>query len=122
MIENSLALRIIGCVLIVIGVTLVSNPELVSGKPIPVDTFEAIERRIWWGLFIGAGVLLLFHHQIMPWKQTIAATSSALIFGLLVARLIGIGLDGSVVKQWIYVGVEGVILALLLWWYFKVRK
>jgi len=111
--------RIIGGALVIVGIVLVSNPELVSDKPIPSDTFEAIERRIWWGLFIGVGALLLFRSQFRPWLKTLVATGFALIFGLLIARLIGIVLDGSVVKQWAYVGVECVILAPLAWWYFK---
>ncbi len=121
MIESSLLLRLIGIVLMIIGVTLAWNPELVSNKPIPTDTFKATERRIWWGLIIGFGFLLLFHHQLVPWIPTIAATCSALLFGLLVARLIGIALDGSVTKQWINVGIEIVILVPLVWWYMRTR-
>ncbi|GAA0411142.1 hypothetical protein GCM10009133_19490 [Cocleimonas flava] len=113
--------RFIGVALIIVGLVLVSNPELVSNKPIPSDTFEAVERRIWWGLLIGFGFLLLFHHQIQPWITTIAATLSSLFFGLLVARLIGIMLDGSVAKQWLNIGIEIVILVPLVWWYFRVR-
>ena len=119
--ETSFVLRLLGVALIIVGVTLVANPELVSNKPIPDGAFEAIERRIWWGLFIGAGILLLFHHQLQPWTLTLAATGSSLVFGLLVARFIGIVLDGSVAKQWLYVGVEVVILAPLVWWYFHLR-
>lgn len=119
--EGFIINRIIGILLIIAGVTLVSNPELVSNKPVPDDTFEAIERRIWWGLIIGVGILLLFHHQLTPWGPTIAATLSSLVIGLLAARLIGIVLDGSVAKQWLYVGVELVILAPLLWWYLSLR-
>ena len=119
--ENSVLLRLAGIVLIFIGIVLVWNPELVSNKPVPADTFKATERRIWWGLFIGFGTLLLFHHQLVPWIPTIAATLSALLFGLLVARLIGIMLDGSVLKQWINVGIEVVILVPLIWWYLRVR-
>src|SRR6056300_1214719 len=107
--ESTSILRLLGVILIIVGVTLVTNPELIRNKPIPTDTFEAIERRIWWGLFIGAGCLLLFHHQLRPWWTSIAATSSSLLFGLLVARLIGIVLDGSVAKQWLYVGIEFVV-------------
>jgi len=44
MMKHSLILRIIGSALICIGFALVANPELVSNKPIPSDTFEAIER------------------------------------------------------------------------------
>jgi len=119
--KTSLINRIIGGVLFIAGVVLVSNPELVSNKPVPTDTFEAVERRIWWGLLIGAGVLLFFRRKIQPWLQTLVATIAALVFGLLVARIIGIGLDGSVIKQWIYVGIEVVILAPLMWWYFRIR-
>jgi len=104
------------------GVVLVINPELVIQKPIPSDTFEAIERRIWWGLLIGAGVFLLFYRERGRWLRTVVAIGIAILFGLLVARLIGIILDGSVVKQWIYVGIEGAIMALLVWWYRNIRK
>lgn len=110
-----------GIFFIIVGVTLVWNPELVSKKPVPTDPFQATERRIWWGLIIGFGCLLLFHHQFFPWQATIAATLSALLVGLLVARLIGIILDGSVIKQWINVGIEIVILVPLVWWYLKSR-
>lgn len=120
--EYSLILRVIGVVVVIVGVTLAWNPELVSRQPIPEDTFEATERRIWWGVIIGVGTLLLFHRQLQPWMATIAATGSALLFGLLVARLIGIMLDGSVVKQWINVGIELVMLLPLVWWYLRVRS
>lgn len=120
--DSTLLLRCAGIALIAIGITLVWNPELVSHKPIPSDTFQATERRIWWGLLIGFGALLLFHHQLRPWMPTLAATGSALMFGLLVARLIGIALDGPVLKQWIYVGIEVVLLVPLVWWYWRVRR
>ena len=122
MIVNRLISRMIGGILILAGLILIANPELVSSKPVPTDIFEAIERRIWWGLIVGFGVLLLFHHQLRPWLQTLAATLSALVVGLLVARLLGIILDGSVLKQWLYVVIELVILAPLLWWYFRLRR
>ena len=120
--ETSLILRLLGSALIIVGVVLVWNPELVSNKPIPTDTFQATERRIWWGLFIGFGTLLLFHHQLRPWSPTVAATGASLLIGLLVARLIGIALDGSVLKQWVNVGIELVIIALFAWWYFSARS
>lgn len=108
--------------MIIAGLVLAWNPELVSNKPIPTDTFKAVERRIWWGLLIGLGLLPFFHHQLRPWSATISATLSALLVGLLVARLLGIALDGSVAKQWLNVGIELVILAPLVWWYLKVRQ
>lgn len=118
---SSLVFRVIGVVVVIVGVTLAWSPELVSRKPVPEASFEATERRIWWGLIIGFGTLLLFHHQLRPWVVTVAATGSALLFGLLVARLIGIVLDGPVAKQWINVGIEVVVLVPLVWWYLRVR-
>lgn len=121
MMENLLMFRLLGLGLILIGVVLVWNPELISNKPVPEDTFAAIERRIWWGLIIGFGILLMFHHQLQPWKTTLAATGLALLLGLLAARLIGIMLDGSVLRQWINVGIEMLMLFPLLWWYLSLR-
>ena len=119
--ESTLILRVVGVALIISGFVLAANPEIVSNKPVPDDIFEAIERRIWWGLLIGAGLLLQFHHQLLPWQPTVSATCASLLVGMLIARLIGIVLDGSVVKQWQYVGIELLILAPLIWWYTKVR-
>lgn len=122
MIESTLILRCFGILIILIGMVLVVNPELISNKPIPDDTFQAIERRIWWGLLIGFGSLLLFHHQLQPWMTTIAAASASLMFGLLIARLIGIMLDGSVAKQWLNVAIEVILLAPLVWWYLSTHS
>lgn len=119
---SSLFFKYVGILLVIAGVVFVSNPELVSSKPIPQDIFAAIERRVWWGLLIGVGVLFLFHHQLQPWLATLAATGAALTFGLLAARLMGIALDGSVAKQWFWVAVEAVILAGLVYWYRELRR
>ena len=122
MIESTLILRCVGILLVVTGLVLAANPELLSNKPIPDDTFQAIERRIWWGLLIGFGSLLLFHHQLQPWMTTIAAASASLMFGLLIARLIGIMLDGLVAKQWLNVAIEVILLAPLVWWYLSTHS
>ena len=121
MTESAFVLRFIGAALIIFGIVLASNPELVSNKPVPGDTFEAVERRVWWGLFIGVGILLQFHHQLLPWQPTLSATCASLLVGLLIARLTGIVLDGSVTKQWLNVGIELVLLVPFVWWYIKVR-
>ena len=122
MLESTFIFRFIGAALIIVGIVLASNPELVSNKPVPSDTFKAVERRIWWGLFIGVGILLQFHHQLLPWQPTLSATCSSLLVGLLIARFIGIMLDGSVAKQWLNVGIEVVILVPLVWWYLSISR
>ena len=119
--ESTFIFRLIGAALIIFGIVLASNPELVSSKPVPTDTFKAVERRIWWGLFIGVGILLQFHHQLLPWQPTVSATFASLLVGLLIARFIGIILDGSVAKQWLNVGIELVILVPFVWWYLNTR-
>lgn len=112
--------RIPGIVLLLTGLVLASNPELVSDQPVPSETFEAVERRIWWGLLIGAGAMLLFHHRLRPWPATALAIFASAMFGLLVARLIGIALDGSVLAQWLWVAVEAGLLAGSVGWYAKI--
>ena len=82
--DNIVIFRVVGAVLIIFGIVLAANPELISNKPVPNDIFKAVERRIWWGLFIGFGLLLQFHHQLVPWQATIAATLSSLLVGLLI--------------------------------------
>ena len=119
--NSPMIIKLLAVALILAGVVLAWNPELVSNKPVPDDTFKAVERRIWWGLLIGFGILLLFHHSLLPWAPTLAATGSTLMAGLLVARLIGIALDGSVAKQWLNVGIEVLMLIPLVWWYLRVR-
>ena len=119
--DKSTILKIVGGLFLLAGLALVISPELVSNKPVPDDTFKAIERRIWWGLLIGIGTLLLFHSPLKPLLPTVAATLSSLVFGLLIARLVGIVLDGSIIKQWLYVGIELIVFAPLLWWYLKIR-
>ena len=109
--------RFVGVALLLVGVGFAWNPELVSKKAVPADPFEATERRVWWGLLIGFGLLLSLHRRVRPWPRTIAATCTALLLGLLAARLIGIALDGSAATQWINVGIELLILAPLVWWY-----
>ena len=114
-------IRAVGFIILIAGIIIVVNPELITKKAVPEDTFEAIERRIWWGLLIGLGLLLMFNRQWSPWLPVLLISAVALIAGLLAARLIGIVLDGSIVKQWYLVLVEIVIAAPLLWWYLRVR-
>lgn len=114
--------RALGFIILITGIVIVVNPELITNKAVPDDTFEAIERRIWWGLLIGPGLLLMFNRQWSPWLPALLISLVALIAGLLAARLIGIALDGSIVRQWYLVLVEIVIAAPLLWWYLRIRS
>lgn len=119
--EYKIFLQIMGSILLLAGFVFTYSPELVSHKPIPEDTFRAIERRVWWGLLIGLGILFMFHHQIKPYLFTAAALGMTLTLGILVSRLMGIALDGSVPRQWMWVAVELVMVIGFGVWYAKQR-
>lgn len=71
---NIIILRCVGVAVLLAGLVLVINPELVSRKPVPSDTFEAIERRIWWGLIIGR------------WPVAVISSSAAALVNYLCGR------------------------------------
>ena len=117
--EHKILFQLLGLVFIGIGLLISYNPELIINKPIPTDTFRAVERRVWWGVIIGLGILLMFHHQYKPVLLTLAAAGASLTFGILIARFIGIAIDGSVPKQWFWVVVELIIVVAFGYWYVK---
>lgn len=47
MIISRLISRVVGAVIVFACLVLVSNPEILSGNPVPADTFDAVERRMW---------------------------------------------------------------------------
>jgi len=119
--EHEILLQVVGFMLLLAGIILTYNPELVSSKPISEDTFRAIERRVRWGFLIGLGMLLMFHHQIKPYLFTVAALGMTLTLGALVSRLVGIALDGSAQRQWMWVVVEIVMIVGFGLWYANQR-
>jgi hypothetical protein len=64
---------------------------------------------------------MMLHHQTTPLFLTVAAAGSALLLGFLIARFIGITLDGSTLRQWYWVGAEFALFLLLAYWYAKQR-
>ncbi|MFI3246094.1 MAG: hypothetical protein R3Y10_06345 [Ferrimonas sp.] len=118
---HPLIFNALGMLSIVLGLIFVCNPELIRKKTIPKDRFQAVERRIWWGLFIGIGIIFFLRQEFYSWPISVAIGGAAIIFGLLMARLIGLALDGSVRKQWLNVAIELVILGLFLLWYWWLK-
>lgn len=117
--EINIFLQVAGVITILIGGVLSYHPELVTSAPIPDDPFQAIERRVRWGFVMGLGMLLLFHHQVTPLLFTFAALGMTLTLGALIARLIGIALDGSVLRQWMWVLIELILVIGFAVWYAK---
>ena len=119
--EHKMLLQVAGIIILLVGVFLTYNPELLSSKPIPEDTFRAIERRVRWGFLIGLGMLLMFHHQVKPYLLTVAALGTTLTLGALISRVLGIVLDGSAPRQWMWVVVELIMVIGFGFWYANQR-
>lgn len=102
-----IALRILGGVLVLAGLVLSVAPTLALDPGDAPDLFEAIERHVRWGLLIGIGLLLAVRTSLRPWRVTFAHLVCWVSAGYLVARLIGIAVEGaSSGRQWLWVGVE----------------
>lgn len=90
-----------------------------TGGPAPAaDTFEAIERRIRGGMVLGAGLVLITRTALRPWSVTIASVLFYVLLGALVARVLGLIIEGPSSRQWLYVALEGALTvfpALWLW-------
>ena len=119
--EHKIFLQVAGFTLLLSGIILTYNPELVSSKPIPEGTFQAVERRVRWGFLIGLGMLLIFHHQVNPYLLTAAALGMTLTLGALISRVIGIVLDGLAPRQWMWVVVELAMVIGFGFWYANQR-
>lgn len=89
-----MALRIVGGLIALVGLVLSCAPTLVHDPGPAVDTYEAIERRVWYGAMTGLGVLLIVRTQLKPWKTTLAHVVLWIVGGFLLARVIGLVLDG----------------------------
>jgi len=62
--EHKIFLQVAGFIILLLGFVLTYNPELVSSKPIPEDTFQAVERRVRWDFNLvpdGGGVYKLIN-------------------------------------------------------------
>lgn len=119
--DYKIYLQVAGFIFLLSGLVLTYSPELVSSKPIPEDTFRAIERRVRWGFLIGFGMLLMFHHQVKPYLFTVAALGVTLTLGALISRVMGIVLDGSAPRQWMWVVVELIMVIGFGFWYANQR-
>ncbi|MEM6993302.1 MAG: hypothetical protein AAF721_22510 [Myxococcota bacterium] len=83
------------------------------------DLFEAVERHARWGLPIGIGALLVGRTRLRPWSVTVASLVLSVTLGYLVARIIGISIEGvGSSRQWLYCGIEvviGIAAGAFLW-------
>ena len=106
-------LRVVGALLLIAGLVLAVMPTLVSDPGPAADTFEAIERRIWWGGLAGVGLLFLARTELKPWAVSFAHLVMWVVLGFLIARVIGLALDGiDSGKQWMWTAIEAAVVAV----------
>ena len=116
-------LRILGIVLAGVGVVAAAFPgwfgPLTGGPEPPVDVYHAIERRIRGGMVLGVGLSFLAVTALRPWSTSIPSAIFYFMTGALAARLLGLLVDGTVAKQWLWVAVEAVVMALAALWLWR---
>lgn len=116
-------LRIVGIVLAVLGAVMAAFPgwfEPLTGGPEPAaNTFEAVERRVRGGMALGIGLALLAGTELRPWSMLIASVLFYFMLGALLARILGLVLDGTDARQWMYVAIETFVMTLAALWMWR---
>lgn len=114
----------VGVVMAVLGIVMAAFPGWfggLTGGPEPAaDTFEAIERRVRGGMVLGVGLIFIARTELRPWSVTIASVLFYFMLGALLARVLGLIVDGVVAKQWSLVAIEVGVMALASLWLWRV--
>jgi len=117
------AFRILGVIMAVVGIASAVFPNwfgpLTQWPAPPVDVFEGIERRVRGGMLLGVGLAFIVVPTLRPWSVSIPSVIFYFMLGALLARLVGIVVDGAVPKQWLWVAVEAVFMALAALWLWR---
>ena len=92
---------------------------LTGGPEPPADTFEAIERRVRGGMVLGIGLALIARTELRPWSVTIASVIFYFILGALLARVLGLIIEGIVARQWMLMAVETGLMTLAALWLWR---
>ena len=69
-------------------------------------------------MVLGVGLVLIARPALRPWSVTIASVVFYVLLGALLARVLGLVIEGTSSRQWMYVAVECVLMvppALWLW-------
>lgn len=91
-----------------------------TGGPEPAaDTFEAIERRVRGGMLLGIGLTFIARTELRPWSITIASLIFYFMLGALLARILGLIVEGIDSRQWMLVAVETGAMTLAALWMWR---
>ena len=69
-------------------------------------------------MVLGVGLVLIARTALRPWSVTIASVLFYVLLGALLARVLGLIIEGTDSRQWLYVALEGALIvppALWLW-------
>ena len=117
------ALRIAGIVLAALGIVMAAFPTwfgpLTGGPEPPADTFAAIERRVRGGMVLGIGLILIARTELRPWSVTIASILFYFMMGALLARILGVIIEGMNRRQWPLVAIETGVMTLAALWLWR---
>jgi len=70
-------------------------------------------------MLLGVGLAFIVVPTLRPWSVSIPSVIFYFMLGALLARLVGIVVDGAVPKQWLWVAVEAVFMALAALWLWR---
>ncbi|TPV96667.1 MAG: hypothetical protein B7733_03530 [Myxococcales bacterium FL481] len=116
-------LRVIGIILAGLGALMAAFPgwfgPLTGGSEPAAATFEAIERRIRGGMVLGVGLALIARTELRPWSITVASVLFYFMLGALLARVLGLIVEGIDARQWLYVAVETGLMTLAALWMWR---
>ncbi|MCR9163470.1 MAG: hypothetical protein ACE37F_19880 [Nannocystaceae bacterium] len=116
-------LRIFGIVVALLGVVASVFPSwfepLTGGPAPPADVYAAIERRVRGGMVLGLGLMFVGIPALRPWSTSIPLVIFYFMTGALAARLLGLMVDGTVPKQWLWVAVEAGAMTLVALWLWR---
>lgn len=106
-----------------LGVVMAAFPgwfEPLTGGPEPAaDAFEAVERRVRGGMVLGIGLILIARTELRPWSITIASALFYFMLGALLARILGLIIEGIDPRQWSLVAIETAVMTAAAVWLWR---
>ena len=70
-------------------------------------------------MVLGIGLALIARTELRPWSVTIASGIFYFMLGALLARILGLIVEGIDSKQWLYVAIAAVLMALAALWLWR---
>ena len=102
----NILLKILGVILLIAGFFLVYKPALIGTSSFPSEPYQRIEHRVKWGFLVGVGLFFVFQDQWNSLRPPFFALLSALTIGIMIARIMGVFLDGFYGRQMLWLGIE----------------